>query len=113
MGFPTGRINDLASILGTTKIHDEDPDAKLIDNIQPGDRESVQKKLMAVLIALKPNTPVQKRVQLPSLVKKLETILLRLAHSKDEYMDPTTILPRLQAVHNFRLAKRQRTDPTK
>ncbi|RHY38665.1 hypothetical protein DYB30_007311 [Aphanomyces astaci] len=102
MRQPPSSMHEIASVLLAAKLERSN------GVIMPGDRASVESKLMAVLIAMKPNTPMHKRLQLPSLVKKLERMLLRVASSKEECMDPATMLPRLQAVHSFRQAKRQR-----
>ncbi|KAF0696768.1 Aste57867_12489 [Aphanomyces stellatus] len=99
-------MDDISSLLMTTKL---EMSKSIVENVLPRDRDSVQAKLIAVLIASKPNTPMHMRQQLPSLAKKLEAILLRVAKSKAEYMDPATIMGRLQAVHGARQAKRRRT----
>ncbi|CAK4084272.1 unnamed protein product [Aphanomyces euteiches] len=101
-------IDDITSLLLTTQLKEEQ--GVLAEKVHVSDRDSVQKKLVAVLIAARPNTPVHMRMQLPLLAKKLDSILLRLAKTKAEYMDPSTLLGRLQEVRTMRQAKKQCTE---
>ncbi|KAF0698826.1 Aste57867_10575 [Aphanomyces stellatus] len=66
------------------------------------DRRRVQTRIVHLLLARRPDAPPRLRRKLPMLAAKIETILFQCATTRDDFMNPSTLMFRVAQVHTIR-----------
>ncbi|KDO22682.1 hypothetical protein SPRG_10996 [Saprolegnia parasitica CBS 223.65] len=86
--------------------------ASSLTDVRPDERLYIEAHLVRLLRTFRPDAPAHVLQKLPSLARKLDAILFRLAPTKADYMDSATLYRRLVAIGDAVQNKKRKAEAT-